>query len=474
LSECLAPRLPSFLDKERNEPAAINAGNGTRDSAGTQIQPVSGAPRSNGGFRRHAFGWPEKCLSIGVRSSWRAAHSGQKGDARPISAKVKGFMSILTEEQQEIKKATREFVAKRIIPHAAEYDRTGEFHQYLVEAARESKIFAMCVPKQYGGLGYNALSQAVVLEEWGYGCAGMGTTLGVNPMGQYSVLIAGNEEQKNRFFQRIVNGGLSSFALTEPGAGSDVSAGRTTAVRSGDDYVLNGSKCFITNGGYASIYVVYAKTDPSKGVKGISAFIVERERPGFAIGAADHKLGIRSSSTVELLLKDVHVPAANLLGKEGEGMKIAMKTLEMSRPGIAAVALGVAQRALDECVNYVRKRFPDKKVQPGQALQFRLADMQVEVEAARESLHYTMNLRDAGLPYSEDSAITKTFCGDVAMSVTTQAVSLMGSYGYTSVLSKLMRDAKIMQVYEGTNQIQRLVISRELLSPPAPAGQKAA
>jgi len=393
-----------------------------------------------------------------------------------VLAKVKRFMSILTAEQQEIKKATKEFVAKYVIPHAAEYDRTGEFHQYIVEAAKESKIFSMCVPKQYGGLGYDALTQAVVLEEWGYGCAAMGTTLGVSPMGQYSVLIAGTEEQQKRYFERIVKGGLSSFALTEPGAGSDVAAGRTTAVRSGDDYVLNGSKCFITNGGYASIYVIYAKTDPSKGAKGISAFIVERERPGFTIGAADHKLGVRSSNTVELLLKDVHVPAANLLGKEGDGMKIAMKTLEMSRPGIAAVALGVAQRALDECVNHTRKRFPDRKFPPGQMLEFRLVDMQLQVEAAREGLHYTMSLRDAGQPYSEESAIAKTFCGDVAMAVTTQAVSLMGSYGYTSVISKCMRDAKIMQIYEGTNQIQRLVISRALLSPAPskPAGQKAA
>jgi acyl-CoA dehydrogenase len=411
-----------------------------------------------------------------MRTGYRHAQRKARSSAHTIGKGERICMSILTAEQQAIKKATKDFVAKYIIPHAAEYDKTGEFHTYVIEAAKESKIFTMVVPKKYGGLGYDALTQAVVLEEWGYGCAAMGTTISVSPMGQYSVLIAGNEEQQKRYFERIVNGGLSSFALTEPGAGSDVAAGRTTAVRSGDDYVLNGTKCFITNGGHASIYVIYAKTDPSKGAKGMSAFIVERERPGFAIGAADHKLGIRSSNTVELLLKDVHVPAANLLGKEGDGMKIAMKTLEMSRPGVAAVAVGIAQRALDECVQHVQKSFPDKKVQPGQSLQFRLADMQLQVEAARESLHYTMDLLDAHLPFSEDSCITKTFCADVAMAVTAQAVSLMGSYGYTSVLSKLMRDAKIMQIYEGTNQIQRLVISRDLLSPaPTPAaGQKAA
>ena len=384
-------------------------------------------------------------------------------------------MSILTAEQQEIKKAAKEFVAKYIIPNAAEYDRKGEFHPFLLEAAKESKIFTMAIPKKYGGVGYDALTQAVVVEEWGYGCAGMGTTLAAGVLGMDSLLIAGTEEQKQRYFEPILKGGLAAFALTEPGAGSDAASVQTTAVRSGDDYVLNGTKCFITNGGYASGYVILAKTDPSKGVKGISAFMVEKGRPGFTIGAAEHKLGIRSSNTVELLLKDVHVPASNLLGKEGDGMKIAMMTLDMGRTLIAALALGVAQRALDECVKYLKERFPGK-LQPGQTLQFKLADMQIQVEAARQMLHYAMNLRDSGLPYSKESAITKTVCGDVAMSVTTQAVSLMGSYGYTTEIAKFMRDAKIMQVYEGTNQIQRLVISRAVLSPaPAQAaGKKAA
>jgi len=384
-------------------------------------------------------------------------------------------MSILTAEQQEIKKAAKEFVAKHIIPNAAEYDKTAEFHPFLLEAAKESKIFTMAIPKKYGGLGYEAVTQAVVVEEWGYGCAGMGTTLAAGVLGMDSLLIAGNEEQKQRYFDPILKGGIAAFALTEPGAGSDAAGVRTTAVRSGDEYIINGTKCFITNGGYASVYVILAKTDPSKGVKGISAFMVERGRPGFTIGETEHKLGIRSSNTVELLLKNVQVPAGNLIGKEGDGMKIAMMTLDMGRPMIAALAVGVAQRALDECVKYLHQRFPGK-LQPGQTLQFKLADMQIQLEAARQTLHYTMNLRDSGLPYSKESAITKTLCGDVAMSVTTQAVSLMGSYAYTSEIAKLMRDAKIMQVYEGTNQIQRLVVSRAVLSP-APAvaaGQKAA
>jgi alkylation response protein AidB-like acyl-CoA dehydrogenase len=199
-------------------------------------------------------------------------------------------------------------------------------------------------------------------------------------------------------------------------------------------------------------------------VKGLSAFIVERGRPGFTVGTVDHKLGIRSSNTVELLLKDVRVPAANLLGKEGDGMKIAMKTLDLARPAIAALSVGLAQRSLDECVKHLQRRFPDK-MQPGQTLQFKLADMQIQVEGARQVLHHTMALREAGVPFSKESAIAKTFCSDVAMSVSSQAVSLMGSYGYTSELGKYMRDSKIMQIYEGTNQIQRLVISRAVLSP---------
>lgn len=375
-------------------------------------------------------------------------------------------MSILSPEQQAIKQAARDFVAKYIIPNAAEYDKTGEFHSFLLEASKDSNIFAMAVPKEFGGLGYDALTQAIVLEEWAYGCAGMGTTLAVNLLSMDSVLVAGNQEQMRRFCAPFLNAELGAFGLTEPGAGSDVGAGKSTAVKVGDEYILNGTKCWITNGGFASMYVIYALTDPAAGGKGLSAFILERGRPGFTIGTADHKLGIRSSSTVELLFKDVHLPVANLLGKEGDGMKIAMKTLDMARPAIAALSVGLAQRALDECVKHLQTRFPGKP-QPGQAIQFKLADMQIQVEAARNTLHNAMRLRDADVAYTKESAVSKTFCSDVAMQVTSQAVSLMGSYGYIA-LGKYMRDSKIMQIYEGTNQIQRLVISRAVLAP-APA-----
>lgn len=376
-------------------------------------------------------------------------------------------MSSLTPEQQQLRQTTKEFVAKHIIPFANEYDKSCEFHPYLLEAAKESKIFAMAVPKEFGGLDYSAVDQSIVLEEWGYGCSGMGTTLAASVLSMDSVLVAGTPEQKKQFFTPMLNGEIGSFGLTEPSAGSDAGNGKTTAVRVGDEYVLNGTKCWITNGAFASVYVIYALTDPTKGMKGLSAFIVERGRPGFTIGTVDHKLGIRTSNTVELLFKDVHIPAANLLGKEGEGMKIAMKTLDMARPAIAALSVGLAQRSLDELVKYFQQKFPDPKVQPGQTLQFKLADMRIQIEAARQLLIHSMALRDAGVNFSIESALAKTFCSDIAMKVSTEAVQLGGSFGY-SHLGKYMRDAKIMQIYEGTNQIQRLVISRAVLAP-APA-----
>jgi alkylation response protein AidB-like acyl-CoA dehydrogenase len=372
-------------------------------------------------------------------------------------------MDVLTQEQREIQIAARKFVAENIIPHADEYDRDEKFHSYLLEAAKPSNIFAMAVPKEYGGLGYGPLTQALVLEEWGYGCAGMGTTLSASILSVESVLIAGNDDQKRRYFKPMLTAGIGAFALTEPNAGSDAAAGEATAVRKGDEYVLNGAKCWITNGGEAAVYVIFALTDPTKGAKGISAFIVERDRPGLIMGDLERKLGLRSSSTIFFRMTDLHVPAANLLGKEGDGMKIAMETLDLARPSIGALAVGLAQRCLDECVAHLQKRYPPK-THPGETLQFKLADMQIRIEAARQAQHHVMALREAKLPFSTESAVAKTLCTDAAMSVTSQAMRLMGSHGYTSAFGKYMRDAKVMQVYEGTNQIQRLVIARAVLS----------
>ena len=375
----------------------------------------------------------------------------------------------MTLEQQAIRQAAKEFVAKKIIPHAADYDKSGEFHAYLLEAAKPSGIFAMAVPQEYGGLGYGPLTQALVLEEWGYGCAAMGTTLSASILSMEAVLTAGNDDQKRRFCKPMLSAGIGAFALTEPAAGSDAGAGVATAVKSGGEYILNGPKCWITNGGEAAVYVVFAATDPAQGAKGLSAFIVERGLPGFIMGDREEKLGLRSSNTVFFFLKDVRVPVANLLGKEGEGMKIAMETLDLARPSIGALAVGLAQRCLDECVKHLRKRYPAKSY-PGETLQFDLADMQIAIEGARQAQHHTMSLREAGKPFSMESAIAKTLGTAVAMSVTSQAMRLMGSHAYTSEFGKFMRDAKVMQIYEGTNQIQRLVIARSVLAPPkAPA-----
>jgi alkylation response protein AidB-like acyl-CoA dehydrogenase len=374
-------------------------------------------------------------------------------------------MTLLTPAQVEIQQTARDFVAKNIIPRAAEFDKSGDFHRYILDAAKPSNIFAMAVPKDYGGLGYGPLTQALVLEEWGYGCAAMGTTLSASILSLESVMIAGNDAQKRQFFKPMLTAGIGCFALTEPAAGSDAGAGEATAVKDGGDYILNGPKCWITNGGEASVFVIFAATDPAKGAKGLSAFIVERGQQGLIMGDREEKLGLRSSNTVYFLLKDARIPADRLLGKEGDGMRIAMETLDLARPSIGALAVGLAQRCLDECVKALSARFP-AKTYPGQTLQFKLADMQIQIEAAREAQHHTMALREAGLPFSKESAIAKTLCTDTAMRIAAQAMSLIGSQAYAGEFGKFMRDAKVMQIYEGTNQIQRLVIARSVLAKP--------
>ncbi|UWG98090.1 acyl-CoA dehydrogenase family protein [Dehalobacter sp. DCM] len=373
----------------------------------------------------------------------------------------------LTPEQQEYQQLARDFTAKHIIPVASEYDRTGDFPEFILKEVKEAGINCMAVPKEYGGPGLSSLIQSIVVEEWGYGCAGFATTLAGNGLSTYPVLIAGTDEQKKSFYPYIVNGGMGAFALTEPGAGSDAGGVATVAKREGDEYVINGTKCFCTTGSYASVFIIFASTDPSLGTKGISAFIVEREREGLTIGAVEHKLGIRSSNTVEVLLKNVRVPAAHLLGQEGDGMKIAMKTLDMARPIVGAIGVGLARRAMDECIKYVKERLDinGKPLAAHQNVQFRIADMAIQVEAARQLLRRCMSLKEAGLPYSKESAMAKTFATDTAMKVSAEAVDLMGEFGYSldSVVEKLMRDAKVMQIYEGTNQIQRMVIAGQLL-----------
>jgi alkylation response protein AidB-like acyl-CoA dehydrogenase len=395
-------------------------------------------------------------------------HRGENNQNAASGGIERFIMSILTAAQSAIQETAKQFTAQNIIPNAAEYDRSGAFHSFLLAAAKPSKIFGMAIPKAYGGLEYSPLTQALVLEEWGYGCCGMATTLAASILSMESVMIAGTDAQKKQFYAPMLEGKIGAFALTEPSAGSDVGGGKTTAVKTAAGYTINGTKCWITNGGIAATYIIFAQTDPKAGVKGISAFIVERGVEGFTIGQEEDKLGLRSSNTVFLALDHVKVPATALLGKEGDGMRIAMETLDLARPAIAALAVGLARRALDLCVAHMHKRFPGKPF-PGQALQFKLADMRIQIEAARQVLHHMMALREAGQPFSEESAMSKTYGTDVAMNVASSAMRLMGSAGYGSEVGKLMRDAKVMQIYEGTNQIQRLVVARAVLARPKAA-----
>ena len=374
---------------------------------------------------------------------------------------------LLTPEQQSRQQFAREFTARHIIPVASEWDRKGEFHEFIIEEAKKAGLNCLAVPKEYGGPGYDSISQALVVEEWAYGCAAFATTLGGNGLSSYPLAIAGTEEQKNLYYGRLVQGGMGGFALTEPGAGSDAGAVATTARLDGDEWVLNGTKCFATTCGYASIIVLFASTDPAKGVKGLSAFIVEKERSGLTVGGIEHKMGIRSSNTVELILKDVRIPKGHLLGKEGEGMKLAMKTLDMARPMVASQGVGIARRALDEAVRFAKEHLDvnGKPLAAHQSVAFKLADMAIQIEAAKQLVRNCLRLKDAGMPYSLEAAIAKTFATDTAMRVSADAVEIMGAFGYSrdSVAEKLMRDAKIQQIYEGTNQVQRIVISGHLL-----------
>jgi len=372
-----------------------------------------------------------------------------------------------TPKQLELQRKVKEFTEKHIIPVAREYDESGEYPEWVFKEAHKAGLNCLVIPEEYGGPGYDSLAVGLAVEEWGYGCAGFATGLSANGLASYPLAIAGTEKQKQLYYSRLVAGGKGCFALTEPGAGSDAGAVSTVAKLEGEEWVLNGTKCFATQGGYADIYVIFASTDLSKGAKGLSAFIVEREREGLAVGAVEHKMGIRASNTVELQLKNVRIPKDHLLGQEGEGMKIAIKTLDMARPIVAAMSVGVARRALDEAIKYVKTQLDaeGKSLAEHQSVGFKIADMATQIEAARLLVYHCLRLKDSGQPYSKEAAMAKMFATETAMKVTRDAVELMGSYGYSqdSIVEKLMRDAKITQIYEGTNQVQRIVISGQLL-----------
>jgi alkylation response protein AidB-like acyl-CoA dehydrogenase len=374
----------------------------------------------------------------------------------------------LSDEQREIRDLIRDLARERIAPRAAEIDKSAEFPWDVVELFREHEVFGILFDEEYGGLGASALMALVAIEEVSKVCATSGLIIAVQELGSLGIKLAGTDEQKQRFLPRLASGEwLAAYALTEPGSGSDSAAMRSEAHREGDEYVLNGSKRFITNAGVASLYVVFAKTDPDAGHAGISAFVVEADAPGFSVGRIEPKMGIKGSTTGEVFFDDCRIPADNLLGEEGEGFKIAMGILDRSRPGIGAQGLGIAQGATDYALEYARTRETmGRPIANHQLVAATLADMETKCEAARGLLYKVGQLIDEDAPdLTKYSAMAKLYCTDVAMEVTTDAVQILGGYGYMQEypVERMMRDAKITQIYEGTNQIQRLVIAREML-----------
>ncbi|HEV7679188.1 MAG TPA: acyl-CoA dehydrogenase family protein [Candidatus Dormibacteraeota bacterium] len=376
----------------------------------------------------------------------------------------------LNEEQLMIQQSVRELTQARIAPRAAEIDEKEEFPWDVVELFRSQDIFALPFPPEHGGLSGSALTLNVAIEEVAKACATSALILAVQALGGYPIMLGGSEEQKARFLPDLASGRkLAAYALSEAGAGSDPAGMTTKATRRGEDYVLSGSKLWITNGGVADTVVVFAKTDPTAGSRGISAFVLEdaQKLPGFSASTIHGKLGIRGSNTAELHFDDVAVPAANRLGDEGDGFKLALRVLDRSRPGVAAQALGIAQGALDYAVNYAKERQQfGKSIAEFQGIQFMLADMEAQTQAARALVYLASQVIDAkGDNVSRYCALAKLVAGDAAMKVTTDAVQVLGGYGYVREypVERMMRDAKITQIYEGTNQIQRVVLARELL-----------
>ncbi|MDD4237940.1 MAG: acyl-CoA dehydrogenase family protein [Desulfotomaculaceae bacterium] len=371
-----------------------------------------------------------------------------------------------TPKQLELQKKVRAFVKEYIDPIAKESDATGVLPLSVFKAWSEAGLACLVAPKRVGGPELDAVTCTMIMEELGYADLGVATAFGANNLCSYPVLLAGTPDQQKKHFRPLLTGNYGSFALTEPNAGSDAGAISTTARRDGDEYVINGIKCFITQGGVAATYVLFALTDKSKGSKGMSAFIVERDRPGLSTGKVEDKMGIHASNTVELILENVRVPASHLLGKEGDGMKLAMMSLDAGRLVVAAQAVGVAQRAMDECVEYAKKRMDNgKSLTDQQAVSFKIADMATAVEAGRLLVYHGAMLKAAHRSYSKNSAIAKLFCTDMAMQVARDAMEIMGTYGYTkdALIEKIWRDARILSIYEGTNQIQRIVIANAVL-----------
>ena len=384
----------------------------------------------------------------------------------------------LTDEQKDLRELANSFADKEMRRVAWEYDKDGTWPQDIIDKAWEVGLMNTHIPEAYGGPGLDYLSGCIIEEEVGWGCSGIGTSLMANGLASAPVTLGGSEETKKKYLGMLTEAPkLASFGLTEPDAGSDVSGMKTRAVKQGDKYVLNGSKCFITNGTYADWFTVFAKTDPEAGHRGISAFVVDASAPGVTVDKKEDKMGQRASNTATISFQDVEVPAENLLAEENKGFKLAMMTLDRTRPGVAAMATGIARAALEYATEYSKERVQfGVPIAMHQAIQFMIADMATKVEASRLLVWNSAFLLDQGVRNSRVSSMAKRFAADSAMEVTTDAVQVYGGYGFIKEypVEKLMRDAKIMQLYEGTSQIQRLVIAKEVLLPrqesaPAPA-----
>jgi len=375
---------------------------------------------------------------------------------------------LLSDEQKMIQELARKIAEEKIRPVAAKYDQSEEFPWDIIKVIADSDLFGLFIPEQYGGMGVSVLNLCLATEELSRACGGIAVCYAASALGTFPIVLFGNEEQKKKYLPDLAKGKkLAAFGITEPEAGSDASAIKTTARKDGNHYILNGLKHFITNGGDAEVYTVIAMTDKTKGARGGSAFIVEKGTPGFTFGKKEDKFGIRASSTRELIFTDCKIPKENLLSREGTGFIVTMKTFDISRPGVAAQALGIAQGALDLAVKYAKERRQfGKAISSFQGIQWMIADMATEIEAARSLIYSVARMVDAGrTDVSKESAMAKMYASDVAMKVSTDALQIFGGYGYMKdyPIEKYMRDAKITQIYEGTNQIQRNIIALQVI-----------
>ncbi len=375
---------------------------------------------------------------------------------------------MISEEAKDLLDAVRDFCEKEVKEQCKEFDKSGEWPTEMYEKAIEMQLHLLEIPEEFGGIGLSNIDSAALYEEMAKADGGFATTLLCNNLGIKPVFIGGTAEQQKYVSEILQETGFAALALTEPIAGSDVGSTRTTAVYDAatDEYVINGRKCFITNAEPAGVYLAFASTDKSLGAKGLSCFIVERTRAGIEIGNHEDKMGIRTSNTADVLFEDVRVPAKNLVGKEGDGMKIAMKTLDCGRPFVGVLATGTAQRALEESIAYAKERATfGKPIIKNQGLQWMLADMDIKIETARQMVAYTLTLMDQGKPHSRESAIAKCAASDMSVQVALDAIQIHGGYGYSREypVEKLLRDAKIYQLYEGTNQVQRMVVANALV-----------